>query len=189
MSARAVLGEGLLQAGDGVDLAFAHPARGERVRDGHRLQPGAECVGLGGPFGEGLGAVEREDAARARRRIAFVAEEGFDAGGFVEEGQGAREAGGEEVGQAGSVTGRLLGDSRERRSYFLGFDHTQRLSVHEEEVITRAGRERDFAQRDAAARGEVHGLVILHDPAGRGELCVDLLAGALLRGFRHGKTV
>ncbi len=26
-----------------------------------------------------------EDAARARMRIAFVAEEGFDAGGFVEE--------------------------------------------------------------------------------------------------------
>ena len=92
--ARAILGERLFQADVCLDLAFPHASRNQRVRDGHRLQPGAEGVRLGGPLGERLGAMEGEHAAGARCGIAFVAEERFDAGGFVEEREHAGEAGG-----------------------------------------------------------------------------------------------
>ena len=43
------------------------------------FKPGAECVRLGSPARERLGAMEGEDVARARIGIAFVAEESFDA--------------------------------------------------------------------------------------------------------------
>ena len=46
-------------------------------------------------------------------------------------------------------------------------------------MIAGAGGERDFAQRDPPPRGKVHGLVVLHDPAGRPELGIDLPAGEL----------
>jgi hypothetical protein len=68
---------------------------------------------------------------------------------------------------------------------FFGFDHAQRLAVHEQKVIAGTGRERHFAKCDAAARGEVHGPIILHDPAARGELGVDVEAGNLFGRFGH----
>ena len=60
-----IVGEGLFQAGDGCDLALGRAIRSERVGSGHRFQPGAEGVWFSCPLGEGLGAMEREDAARA----------------------------------------------------------------------------------------------------------------------------
>ena len=48
---------------------------------------------------------------------------------------------------------------------------------HEEEVIAGSSRKRDFAQRNATRCGEVHCLVILNDPAARGELGIDGVAG------------
>src|SRR5205809_127644 len=53
--------------------------------------------------------MEGEHSARARFRIAFVAEEGFDAGGFVKEGQHARRVRLDEVWKILGVMGRLLG--------------------------------------------------------------------------------
>jgi len=61
--ARAVLGEGLLQAADRFDLAVAHAIRGERMGEGHLRESMAECVGFGDPVGKRLGAMEREDTA------------------------------------------------------------------------------------------------------------------------------
>ena len=61
--ARAVFGERLFQSDVRFDLALPHASRNQRVRDGHRLQPGAEGVWLGGPIGECLGTMECEDTA------------------------------------------------------------------------------------------------------------------------------
>ena len=184
--ARAVLGEGLLQAGDGLDLALAHAQRGERMSEGHLRESGAQGVGLSSPFGERLGTMKGEDAAGAGSGIAFVAEESFDAGGFVEERERARQPGGEEVGQVAGRAPRLIGDDRERGAFLLRLEHAESHAVHEQEIVTRTGLERHFAQRNPPPCGEVHRLEILHHPAARSELRVDLLAGPLFwRQVRH----
>ncbi len=78
----------------------------------HLGQPAAEGVGFFEPLGEGFGTVEGEDAARTRMRVAFVAEEGLDAGGFVEEGKLAGQIAAQEVGQVLGVSAGLVGDGR-----------------------------------------------------------------------------
>ena len=55
------------------------------MREGHLGEATAEGVGFFEPLRERFGTVEGEDAARARVRVALVAEEGLDAGGFVQE--------------------------------------------------------------------------------------------------------
>jgi len=186
--ARVGLGEGGFEAGDALDLAVAQVLRRER-RDGrHRGEARAEGVGLGGAGGERLGSVEGEDAAGARVRVAFVAEERFDAGGFVEERKGSDAGGeerGQEIGERGGVVGGLLGDAGERGAGLLGFDHANRLAADEEQIIAGAGLELDFAEGDAGTGGKVDGFDILNDPAGRDELGVDLLAGLGFGRKRH----
>jgi hypothetical protein len=39
------------------------------------------------------------------------------------------------------------------------------FAVHQKEIITRAGGERNFSDGDAAASGEIQHLGVLHDPA------------------------
>ena len=131
--------------------------------------------------------MEREDTARARFWIALVAEVGLHARRFVEERERACEAGGKKVGEASSISSRLLGDDGERGALFLCLDDTEGFAVHEQQVIAGAGRERDFTKRDAASGREIHGRVILNHPARGGELRVDPLASALFWGqVRHG---
>ena len=184
--ARTIFGEGFFEAGDGFDLAVAHPIRGERVRERHRLQPGTQRVRLRGPFDERLGAMEGEDAAGARRGIAFVAEESFRAGGLVEERERACESGSEEIRETRRVPARLLGDGRERGAFLLRLDDTERMAIHEQQVIAGAGLQRNFTQRDAAAGGKIHRLEILNDPAGRDEHRINLLTGFFFRGHVPG---
>ena len=126
-----------------------------------------------------------EDAAGARVGVTRIAEVGFHAGGFVKKGQCPGCSGGKEVGEAGRVSSGLIGDGGERGAYLLGFNYAESFAVHEEQVIAGTGLERRLAQRDAASGGWIELLVILNDPAARNELRIDLLAGALLRGFRH----
>ena len=122
--ARSVLGEGFFEAGDGFDLAIAHAIRRQRVQRRHLCETGAQRVRFGDPLGERLRAMKGEDTAGARVGIARVAEERFDAGGFVEETVASRmRSGGEEVGQAGGVTSGLIGDNGERGAFLLGLDH------------------------------------------------------------------
>ena len=111
--ARAGLGEGFFEIGDGLDLAVAHPGGGERMGEGNCARRCAQGVRLSQPFGEGLRAMEGEDAAGARVRIAFVAEKGLDAGRFVEERQLAGTERGKEIGQILGVEPGLLSDRRE----------------------------------------------------------------------------
>lgn len=90
----AVLGEGVLQAGDGFDLALPHAGGDERMDDGHFGQSAAQGVRLRRPVGEGFGAMKGENPAGTRGGVALVAEEGFDPGGFVKEREWAGESGG-----------------------------------------------------------------------------------------------
>jgi hypothetical protein len=82
--------------------------------------------------------------------------------------------------------GRLLGDARQERALLLSLGDADGFAVHEQEIIARAGFHRDFAQRDAASTGGIERPVVLNDPAAGDELRVDLPAGELFRGIRHG---
>ncbi len=82
-------GEGFLEVGDGFYAADANAVAIVGMRERHLGEAVAERVGLFEPLRQRLGTVEGEDSARARVRIAFVAEVGLDAGGFVEEGKAA----------------------------------------------------------------------------------------------------
>ncbi len=55
--------------------------------------------------------MESEDVPRARFGVALVAEESFDAGGFVEKRQRAFDAACKVIGQVRRVDGGLLGDA------------------------------------------------------------------------------
>ena len=80
-------GEGLLEAGDGFDAADADVLAVVGMRERHLGEAMAKGVGFFEPIRERFGTMEGEDAARARMRIAFVAEVGLDAGGLVQEGK------------------------------------------------------------------------------------------------------
>ena len=129
----------MLEAGDGFLLAVAHAEGVERVSEGHLGEASAESSGGIDPLGERLGAVEGEHAARARVGIALIAEEGFDAGGFVAEGERALvEASGEEVGQTGCVECGLVCDGGECDAFLFGFDDAYGPAIGEEEVVAAA---------------------------------------------------
>ena len=76
---------------------------------------------------------------------------------------------------------RLLGDAGEECALLLRFDHARGFAIDQEEVVTRAGLEGSFTNRDAPTRERVELPVVLNQPSGRDELLVDLLASLLLR--------
>ena len=73
----------------------------------------------------------------------------------------------------------LLGNHGKRCALLFCLDHTESFAIHQQQIVTAPGFERDFAQRDTAPGGRVERLVILNDPTRRDKLCVDLLAGLL----------
>jgi hypothetical protein len=83
--ARLRFGEGLFEIHDGFDAADADVLAVVGMLEGHLCESAAQGVGLFEPPRERLGTMEREDAARPRMRIAFVAKEGLDSRGLVEE--------------------------------------------------------------------------------------------------------
>ena len=78
----------------------------------------------------------------------------------------------------------MVGDLRERDAGFLGFDDADGFAVDEKQVVAAAFFQTNFADGDAARRGEVELLVVLDDPAALLKQRVDFLAGEFLRG-RH----
>lgn len=58
--------------------------------------------------------------------------------------------------------------------------------IHDQKVITGAGFQRRFPQGHAPAGGRAELRVILNHPAARDDLRVNLPAGELFRGVRHG---
>ncbi len=111
------------------------------------------------------------------------------AGGFVEEREKSSQAMREEVREAVGVAGGLIGHRGKGRAFLLRLDHAEGLAVHQQQVIAGTGREWDFTECDAAPSREICRPVILHDPTGRRELRVHMLAGAVFwREFRHGQS-
>lgn len=168
-------------------------------------------VGFGaGVFaGDGLKVGGREDAGAVAFHLlkvnaaADVAEEDEDferfdvrAGGDHVHGHGDAERGGKAecigcTAPAGSPMANSCRPQRPRNfDQFLGLgglagEEVLGLEIDEEQVVAGAGFERDFAEGDATAGGEINGFVVLNDPAGRDELSVDLGAGLGFEGGRH----
>ena len=185
--AKSIPGEGKIQGGVGLELAIPHADPRQRVGEGHGREAGAESGGFGKPGGERFRAVKGKDAAGTGLGVALVAEERFNAGGFVEEGQRAGCDGLNEIRQILGVMAGLLGDTRKEGALLFGLGNANGLAVHNQQVIAGAGFERDFAQGDPASGRGVKIAVILNHPAGSAELRVNLPAGELFGvQVRHG---
>ena len=135
------------------------------------------------PLGEGFGFVEGEDGAAAGVGFEEVGEAGFDAGGFVAEGEGSA-WGGKVVGQADAVSGGLGFDADEGGAGAFGFDDADGGTIDVEEVVgeTVTLFEGEFADGDALGGGEIDLVAGLEGPVSGGEEAVDFYAGLLLRG-------
>ena len=150
--ARARFGERFFETADRLDLAVAHCRSSDERRAS--APAGARRVSGSRATPQRLRAVEGEDLARARMRVALVAEEGLGAGA-TRTGSGAFPVSAEAEAGGCSVVARLLSDGGERGAFPLRLDDADRRAVHEEEVIAPAGNEGDFTQRDAAAGRKV----------------------------------
>ena len=51
----------------------------------------------------------------------------------------------------------LLGNHGKRCALFFCLDHAESVAIHQQQIVTAPGFERDFAQRDAAPGGRVGG--------------------------------
>ena len=93
---------------------------------------------------------------------------------------------GQVVGQAGGVLRGLRLDAGEG-AFGLGFDGAHGLAVEVEQVVREAEARlhREFAYGDAATRGQVQIVAVLHQPASRDELRVDSTPRSLFRGVYH----
>ena len=170
------VGKRFFEAGDGFDLALPHvrsrtchcafgAGGDERMIHWHSRQTGADGVGFGEPSSQRFGAMKAEYRSRTRVGIAFVAEKGFNAGGFVKERQRTGNRGGEEVREIHRVMAGLLGDTAQERAFLFGFNDADRFAVNEQEIIAGAGFERDFAEGDAAPGRKINFGVVLNGPA------------------------
>ena len=148
--ARLILGEGFFEVGDGFDVANPHSLHWIRMREWHFGQARARgCRVLSSHSasvsGRWKAKTRRERGSdRVRRGKRFRRR-------WIRKGRAAgRWPMAEEIGKARAVMGGLLGDHGERCADFFGLDDADGLAIHEEQVITSARLERDFAQGDAA---------------------------------------
>jgi hypothetical protein len=126
--------------------------------------------------------MKAEELPAARDRIEAVGEVRLDAGALVEEGQRTDRR--LELGRY--PVGVLLGlglEAGERHALLLGLDRADQLLAQVERVVlaSKPGREGELAHRDAQGGGQVHLLVVQHDPAARLQRCVYRLSCLLLR--------
>ena len=183
---RMVVLERAFQVADRLELSVAQPGRivpqlGHRRDAGPQRAAGVFDVVLDLPL-KCLGPVEPEHPPSGRFRIHAAGEPGLVAGRLVAVGQAAVEqVGGQGVGQVGLVLDRLPLHARERRALLLRLDDADGLAVHEQHVVGRTGVGDELPDRDPGAGVEVHRLVVLHHPAGRGQHRVDPNTGTLLR--------
>ena len=184
-----VTSQGLFEVHDGLELGG--PQAGA-VQRRHRPYAGAErgrSVPLAHlqPPGEGFGSVEPVHLAGPGYGVEEVGEPGLGAGRLVGERE-RPDRRGELVGEAGDVLAGLGLDADEGGADLLGLEHADRLAVHEEQVVGNAvaGLEGELADGDTChrpargGRGQVDRPVVLDDPAGRGQLLVDLNARSSL---------
>ncbi len=125
-----------------------------------------------------LRPMEGEHFPAARVGLEAVGELRHRTRGFV--GEGRRAAPCRKVRRhAECVLPALNLHALERVALGLCFDQTDHLAAGVEQIVNRAGIQREFANRDGATRGKVHLLVVLHKPTGRFELAVDIRSGLL----------
>ncbi|SRR5258706_6405484 len=148
---------------DGFDLRFPKVRRDER---GQVAQALIQLRGFLRPFDERLRAVEGKDVAARGRWIEAIGEACFGAGAFV--GKWERLAPDRiDIEQSLAVFSGLLLDANEGPAFGFGLNGGDGFAVSEQEVIgfTVAFAEGNFADGDAAARGEVYGGAVLDEPA------------------------
>jgi|GEM_PF-5758089 len=129
--------------------------------------------------------MEGENIARARLRIARVAEESFHACGFIEKPQLGLAL--EKGRQLARIERGLLGDAGEQHAFFLGFDDTDRSAVQHQQIVAATFHERHFAQGDTGRGVGGVGTVVLHCPPGGGEQSVDSPPRELFCSRHQGK--
>jgi len=127
-----------------------------------------------------------KDGAAASVGLHQVGETGFDAGALVAEGEGLAVRF-QLIGKADAVFFGLNFVAGESFAFFFGFDDASGDGIDIEKIVrfTVAGFHGEFANGDAAARGDVGFFARLHDPASIGEETVDILPCAGFGGIRH----
>jgi hypothetical protein len=91
------------------------------------------------------------------------------------------------IGKADAVFFGLDFVARESFAFFFGFDDASGDGIDLEKIVrlTVTGFHGEFANRNAAAGGNVGFVARLHDPASIGEELVDVLPGAGFGGVGH----
>jgi hypothetical protein len=134
------------------------------------------------PVGQGLGPVEGKHGTGAGLRVQALGEVGFDAGGFVAEGQGPH-PGGQRGRQALGVAGGLHLHAGEGGALFFGLDHAGGFGVDVKQIVGKAvaGVQGKFADRHATGGVDVGVRHVADMPAGRSKKRVDGLSRPGLR--------
>lgn len=137
------------------------------------------------PLSKRLGSGKVEELPAARRRVEAIREVRDRTVGLEQEGKRVAVRG-KVLGKTGGVLGRLGLDPGES-ALGLRFDCTHCLPVEVEQVVgeAEASLHLKLAHGDAATCGDVQFVSALDDPAGRGEVQVDLTPGFLFGGLRH----
>src|SRR5260370_12900888 len=161
------------------------------VERGKMLEAGAQCRSRilsfqHDPFGERFRTMKRKDGAAASVWLHEVGEASFDAGALVTEGQGLAVRS-QLVGKAVIVFFGLDFVAGESFAFFFGFDDASGNAIDIEKIVslTVTGFHGEFADGDAAARGNVGFVARLHDPASIGEETVDILPCTGFGGVMH----
>jgi hypothetical protein len=150
----------------------------------HSRTGSRRCGQIGQPLGQQLGPEEGKNAAGAGLRVEPIGEMGFYAGGLKQKGQWAR-PGGQAVGQALGVAGRLHFHAREGGALLLGLDDAAGLAVDVQQIVgkAKAGVEGKLADGHAWGGVDVGIRHAAHMPTRCGEQRINVLTGA---GFwRH----
>ena len=134
------------------------------------------------PLREHVRSVKVKHVSAAGIGVEQAGEPGLDARGLIQEGQGpdrSRQRG----WQALAVLGRLDLDGAQRGPGLLGFHGANGLAIDVQQIVglAVAGDQREFPNGDAPSRMEIDRVRILHDPARRYQLAVDVFSGAVFR--------
>jgi hypothetical protein len=170
---RPVRSERLLQIAHRLDLRRPH-ARGDEFR--HLRKPRPQLLIKADHAEQFFRAVEREDFAAARVGVEVVSEPRGLAGRLVAEWERSAVTW-QTLRQSFEVFARLRLDAGKRGAFLLRFHDTDHFRVGVEQVIGEPGGERELADGDAGASGDVVRAIVLDQPSGLGEELVDPLAG------------
>ena len=173
-----------LDPSDRLDLDPPQPVRRHRTET---VEPGPQRTGLGvvdpvpQPTGQRLGPVEGDHLTRAGFGVEPVGEHRLVAGRLVQERQRRRQRR-QVPWEPRRVLRGLRLHARQRRARRLRFHGADRLAIHEQQVVDPAvpGGHDELPDCHPLPGVQVEVLAVLHHPAARDELPVDLHPGARL---------